>query len=38
MSLKIKTKTAAKFAFLNKGYVYRFYVQPPDILKQKQSH
>ena len=38
MLLKVKTKTPAKFIFLNKGYIYRFYVQPSNVLKQKQSH
>lgn len=38
MLLKVKTKATEKFAFLNKGYVYRFYVEPSDVLKQKQSH
>lgn len=27
LKVKIKRQTTAKFIFLNKGYVYRFYVQ-----------
>lgn len=37
MLLRVKTKLHSSDSYLS-GYVYRFYVQPSDLFKQKQSH